>query len=70
MEWEKPNGQRMEAQDNEATNEYLVSLGFKKVGIEIGEPTEAHEITQDEMPEQQSIEPDDVGEMPNSILGG
>jgi hypothetical protein len=87
MLWDKGNGQRMEAQDNEETNKYLTSLGFKKVGIEIGEPAEqidpaedTHEISMDEMPsqgepqepekEEQSIAPEDVGEMPKDILGG
>lgn len=97
MKWDKGNGQMMDAQDNEETEKYLLSLGFKKVGstpVEIGDPdmddapdkpgeggpTETHEISMDEMPsqgepqepekEEQSISPDEVGEMPKDILGG
>jgi hypothetical protein len=96
MKWKKPSGQIMEAQDDETTEKYLLSLGFKKIGdvyeisepetIESDEPTgaeqdvETHEISMDEMPsqgepqepekEEQSIAPEDVGEMPKDILGG
>ena len=88
MKWDKGNGQTMEAQDNEATEKYLLSLGFKKLGntpIVIGDPetdadgqdnppeAETHEISEAEMPsqgEEQSIAPEEVGEMPKSIVGG
>ena len=68
MRWKKTNGQTMEAQDNEATEKYLLSLGFEKIGsppVEIGDPEtdadgqdnppvepETHEISEAEMPSQ------------------
>ena len=86
MKWEKTNGQIMDAQDNEATEKYLLSLGYKKIGsdpVEIGEPEqETVEISEADIPEglpmsdpepvkeEQSIAPDEVGEMPKDILGG
>ncbi len=80
MKWQKTNGQMMDAQDNAATEKYLLSLGYKKIGsepVEIGEPEqETVEISEAEMPdnlpmgEEQSIGPDDVGEMPKDILDG
>ncbi len=69
MKWQKPNGQTMDAQDNEATEIYLKSLGFTKIGsppVEIGEPeqeVETHEITEDEMPDNLPMgdpEPEEV----------
>lgn len=86
MKWKKTNGQIMDAQDNFETEKYLTSLGFTKIGsppVEIGEPEqETVEISEADIPdnlpmgdpepvkEEQSISPDEVGEMPKDILGG
>ncbi len=75
MKWDKGNGQIMDAQDNEATEKYLTSLGFTKVGsdpVEVGEPdtieeTETVEISEADIPENLPMSdptPDTPGEPP------
>ena len=86
MKWKKPSGDIIDARDNEATEKYLTSMGFEKIGsepVEVGEPEqETVEISEADIPEglpmsdpepvkeEQSIAPDEVGEMPKDILGG
>lgn len=79
MKWKKPSGLIIETNEDDATIDKCVSLDWEPIEDSEGnaiipEPEdETHEITEDEMPsqgEEQSIAPDEVGEMPKDILGG
>jgi hypothetical protein len=67
MRWDKGNGDILDAQDNEDTEKWMLRCGYKKLGNAPEEPND--EPTGAEK-EEQSIAPEDVGEMPKDILGG
>ncbi len=67
MKWRKTNGDMIDARDNEATETYLKSLGYEKIGsepVEVGEPEqETVEISEADIPDNLPMsdpEPEEV----------
>ncbi len=71
MKWKKTNGQYMDARDNEATEEYLTSLGYEKIGSdapEVGEPEQegAHDSFNPADPDAETVEISEA-DMPDNL---